>query len=76
MIHTLHLIKMSLFYYFGSLFSFKLWSKKPNLSSFKMSSPWILLIHRLVAFEIFFYPLEPMVGSGSLARLKTSLPSR
>lgn len=42
MIHTLHLIKMSLFYYFGSFF--KLWSKKPNLSSFKMSSPWILLI--------------------------------
>lgn len=44
MIHTLYLIKMSLCYYFGSFFSFKLWSKKPNLSSFKMPFPWILLI--------------------------------
>lgn len=33
-------------------------------------------LHCPVAFEIFFCPLEPMAGSGSLARLKTSLPPR
>lgn len=55
---------MSLFYDLGLFF----------LSSCKM--PSLCWWHYLVAFEIFSCPLLPMVGSGSLARLKRNLPPR